>query len=174
MGMSTDVCGYLIFIIIYIPIISLFFFTLSSFTSDEFIIAFIFVILFKLLSIVIYVIFCGNENWMNTLLISFISDGIAISFQFFWFPKILESGWIGILVISCVINIYITAISAFYFNKGEILPMEEFVLIVDYWFLIVVYVIAVCAAAIAIAIAAGIIYLAFLCLSCICSGDSWN
>ena len=86
-----DCCCYF-YIIIYIPIIILFFFCFSSFTSDESIIAFIIVTFFKLLSIVIFLIFCGYKTFWLLFLICLISDGITIPLQFLLFPILLESG----------------------------------------------------------------------------------
>ena len=162
-------CSYKFYIIIYIPIIILFFFVLSSFTSDESIISFILVIFFKLFFITLFLLFY-DYNWKIILLISFISDGINIPFQFLYFPELMKSGWVGILVISCVINIYITAISGFYYNKEH--NIEEVILIMNYGFFIVGYAIALVGAAIAIALAIGIIYLIVQCISCLCSGDN--
>ena len=153
------------FIIIYVPIIILFFFCFSSFTSDESIIAFIIVTFFKLLSIVIFLIFCGYKTFWLLFLICLISDGITIPLQFLLFPKILKSGWLGILVISGVIDIYITAISGYFLKKGEEPDKEKFILIVDYGFFIIGYAIAVGAAAIAIGIVALIIYLIVMCIN---------
>ena len=163
-----DCCCYF-YIIIYIPIIILFFFVFSSFTSDESIISFILVIFFKLFFITLFLLFY-DYNWKIILLISFISDGINIPFQFLYFPELMKSGWVGILVISCVINIYITAISGFYYNKEH--NIEEVILITNYGFFIVGYAIALVGAAIAIALAIGIIYLIVQCISCLCSGDN--
>ena len=118
-GLAQSPC-YFFFIIIYVPIIILFFFCFSSFTSDESIISFILVTFFKLLSIFISLICCDYKHFMIIFLISLISDGITIPLQFLLFPKILKSGWLGILVISGVIDIYITAISGYFLKKSII------------------------------------------------------
>ena len=96
---------------------------------------------------------------MIILLICLISDWISIPFQFLLFPELLESGWVGTLIISCVINIYITLISDYYidYKKKDI---EEVIIFLNYGFFIDGYVIVLVVIAISV-----------FCLSCLCSRD---
>ena len=134
------------YIIYYIPLMIIYYYAFLALIDEKYILIFIFIIFFDLLSVFLSVFLFNSSNFGLIFFSICLSNVITIPFLNYW----LNGGTTEIIVLTALIDIYIMIVS--YVKESNIVLFS--VLVFDYAIFIIVFSLAVL-----------IIFLVLLCLS---------
>ena len=122
----------IIYHILYLPIMIIYYYSFSRIIEEKYILGFLFIIFFVLLSIVLFILFSRSKNPCYIFLIGLSVSAICILFfHFLWLKS--NTALISLIILLILIDIYLAVllgVTEEYFKKNFILSVVAF----DYGF----------------------------------------
>ena len=104
--------GWIFSIIIYVPIMIIYYYCFSYSIEEKYILAFLFILFFELLFIFLFMLFTSSNHFAGIAISAIISNILTlILFHFYWLQNTTAVTWLSIL--SILSNIYFNVIAYF-------------------------------------------------------------
>ena len=106
---TVDKAGYSVYLILYIPMMIIFYYLFSAIIDEKYILCFLFIIFIELFLSFFFMFFAELPNYWIVPVVSIISGTLSsLLFHFFWLKN--TTAFIWIIVFSILIGVYLTVL----------------------------------------------------------------